>query len=198
MIGRLFRPNIDRLRPIHPRHANKAGRRFDHAGSSYRQQHGADPQLLKDALHGIGDFAEPADVRPQQRLAFRTGRNLGVRHVTTLVVEWLGTAARREQRVCISRPCMCTMRCDPACSCKESTFWVHRKKRSPQCLLQVGQSKMRRIGGDGCMPLAALGIELPHHLGIGAKGLGRSYILHVLAAPQSVGAAKRRQARSPR
>ncbi len=32
---------------------------------------------------------------------------------------------------CARPPCMCVTRSEPAASCSASTFWVHRKNRSP-------------------------------------------------------------------
>src|SRR5271157_2142252 len=49
---------------------------------------------------------------------------------------------------------------------------------------------MGSVGYYAGVALTALGIKLPHHLGIGVKRLRRSHLFHATATPQSIGAAE--------
>ena len=61
-----------------------------------------------------------------------------------------------------------------------------------QAALKFGQSEVRRIWLHCLVPQPTLRVELPHQRRVGRECFRRRDVFHPIAAPQSVGPAKRR------
>ncbi len=191
---RALRPNVNRSGAVVPGSHHEARRRFDDSRCSDHEQDGSCAELVQHQLHLERHLAEPADVRPHQRTALLAARE-PLRGCDTNFDRRTAQCVQRafEQRDCMILPCMWTTRCEPACSCRESTFCVQRKKRSPSARSSSASAKCAGFGCDRLVPLSPLRIELPHQGWISRERFRRCDVFHAIPSPQPVHAAKRWQ-----
>src|ERR1019366_2930295 len=166
---------------------DKAGGRFHHPGRSHRGEHGAVIQRRKDAVHLVGHFPKPADVRTNSASAL-AARNLRRRLVTGVIGERrppAGVAAALEklpvhwQNVGASGWFL-----------KVSQFLRAEEQAVREPALQFGEREMRGVGLGGGGNAPAHGIEFPDQRRIARPRIRRRHFFDAIVSPQSTHPAK--------
>ena len=151
-VVRPLRADIDRARPP-PDRRDEPGRRIHRAAAADGHEERAASQGPRDDIHAERQpLAEPHDVGPEAGAA-AAGRGWS---------SWAtrspkGGRAHASQRLRKSSPCMWCTRVEPAFSCRSSTFWVQRKRRSPIARSSAARARVGRVGLAGRRPARAFG-----------------------------------------
>ena len=170
---------------------NETCSRLDDAGSSNRDEDGAGVERPRDFVQVVGDFAEPADVRPNLAAAFalrnRRRRLAGFRVVEGRTIASVA-AALEEFAVHVDhapRSGLLVKIVDVLRAEKESVL---------QAAFEPGQGRVAGIGLRLSGDAAAHGIELPDEPGIAPPGVWRCDVFEAMVAPKAGRAAEGRDA----
>ena len=191
-VERRLGANIDGAGTGLARPVDEVGGRVDGAGGADNEHEGGFVELLLDAIHFEGDFAEEDDVRAE---AATTGAMADFCEALVDGVVFDGWAAAVEFAVSLVEFAVHVEEADGAGAFVKVVDVLGAEEEAvAEAGFELGKSDVRGIRLRGLGRGAARGVELPDERWVAGESFGRADVLNAMARPKAVGGAKGRQA----